>query len=438
MMAVAIPEEVKPCHKFYQPYGIAEQLLYCKAPVVFLSGPAGTGKSRACLEKLHLCAEKYAGMRGLMVRKTRESLTESGLVTFEEKVVPVGHPILDGPQRRMRQAYHYPNGSEIVVGGMDKASKVMSTEYDMVYVQEGIELTVDDLESLDTRCRNGVMPYQQIIGDTNPDTPIHWLKQKANDGSLLMLESRHEDNPVLYDNETGEWTERGKAYIARLDALTGPRKLRLRNGLWVQAEGVVYEGFDPALHLVERFEIPADWPRYWAVDFGYVNPFVFQAWAEDPDGRLYRYREIYHTGRLVEEHAKRIKEITKDEPRPRAVICDHDAEGRATLEDKLGISTRPAKKAVTEGIQAVASRLKIADDGKPRVFFLRDSVDERDPVLVEKVSPTCTEEEFPSYVWDVSNGRKRGEEPVKAYDHGMDTTRYLVNHFELKSSFAMV
>jgi predicted transcriptional regulator len=41
------------------------------------------------------------------------------------------------------------------------------------------------------------------------------------------------------------------------------------------------------------------------VDFGYTNPFVMQWWAEDPDGRLYLYREIYRTRRLVEDHAKR-------------------------------------------------------------------------------------------------------------------------------------
>ena len=78
---------------------------------MLISGPAGTGKSRGCLEKLHFLASKYAKMRGLIVRKTRASLTESALVTFEEKVVPANHPILNGAGRAHRQAYRYPNGS---------------------------------------------------------------------------------------------------------------------------------------------------------------------------------------------------------------------------------------------------------------------------------------------------------------------------------------
>src|SRR5262249_51460015 len=124
----------------YRPRGAPLKLWTDRSPEVLVSGPAGTGKSRACLEKLHACCLRWPGCRWLIVRKTRESLTESALVTFEEKVLAEGSPIRLGPQRRMRQAYHYPNGSEVVVGGLDKPSKVMSTEYDGIYVQEAIEL----------------------------------------------------------------------------------------------------------------------------------------------------------------------------------------------------------------------------------------------------------------------------------------------------------
>jgi phage terminase large subunit len=115
-------------------------------------------------------------MRALIVRKTRTSLTESALVTFEDKVLPEHSRLTEGAQRRLRQSYSYPNGSNIVVGGLDDSQRVMSTEYDMIYVMEAIEATENDWENLTTRLRNGVMPYQQIIADTNPDAPTHWLK----------------------------------------------------------------------------------------------------------------------------------------------------------------------------------------------------------------------------------------------------------------------
>jgi phage terminase large subunit len=433
------PEDLTPEHRPYRPLGAALQLLRCRDPEVLISGPANTGKSRACLEKLHLAASKYAGMRGLILRKTRESLTESALVTFEDKVVPAGHPILRGAKRNARHAYYYPNGSIIVVGGfkqsgLDQQQKVMSTDYDLIFAQEAIELTENEWERALTRLRNGVMPYQQLIADTNPDAPTHWLKRRCDSGKTKMLLSRHEDNPTV----TAE-------YLAKLENLTGTRYLRLRLGRWVQSEGVVYEGWDAALHLIDRFEIPWAWPRYWSVDFGYTNPFVCQFWAVDPDGRLYRYREIYQSKRLVEDHAGAMLRILQEEcslvrranPHmtdaqirsslaPRAIVCDHDAEDRATLERRLHMSIEQAKKDVSPGIQGVAARLRVAGDGKPRLFLLRNSVVERDPVLDEDKKPQCTEEEMDAYVWDLGSGRKKGEVPLDKDNHGMDAMRYLV------------
>lgn len=419
--------EVTPAMRPYEPFGACKEIFYNRAEEILVSGPAGTGKSRAILEKMHACMERWPGARALIVRKTREALTEAALVTYEEKVLPERHPALNGPQRRNRQHYEYPNSSVVVVGGMDKAGKIMSTEFDFIFPQEAIELTEHDWESLTTRLRNGVMPFQQIVGDTNPDAPHHWLKQRCDRGATDMLESRHEDNPVLFDHKSGLWTAFGLNYIAKLDRLTGARRERLRFGRWAAAEGLVYEDWDRAVHLIDRFEIPLEWRRWWVVDFGYSNPFVWQAWAEDGDGRLYRYREIYSTQTLVEDHAARIVDLTRDEPRPVEIICDHDAEDRATLERKLGMRTEAAHKAVSPGIQAVQARLKPAGDGKPRIFYLRDSLAERDEALMESRRPCCTEEEYDGYVWPKGiDGKPQKEEPVKADDHGMDATRYLV------------
>lgn len=431
-----------PAQRAYSPIGSAVQLIESREPEICLSGPAGTGKSRASLEKQFLLACKYPNSRHVIVRKTRASLTQSAVVTFENHVIPAGWLGKSVRWRTNEQEYRFSNKSVIALAGMDKPGKVMSTEWDSAYVQEAIDLTEEDWESLSSRLRNGAMPYQQLLSDTNPGPPAHWLKKRADRGVLKMVESRHEENPTLFDLRTGEWTERGKAYIERLERLTGVRYKRLRCGLWVAAEGQVYESYDPAVHLIYRADmpgydekktdpIPADWPRYWAVDFGYTNPFVWQAWARDPDGRLFRYREIYHTQRLVEDHAQQILKVTEHEPRPVAVICDHDAEGRATLERHLKLNTVAAYKPVQDGIQAVQARLRKVGDGRTRLYFLRDSLVERDPALDEKKLPACSEEEIESYVWDLNNGRKKGEEPKKEHDHGMDAIRYLVAHFDL-------
>jgi hypothetical protein len=424
----------------YVPRGTAVTLFESRAPEILVSGPAGTGKSRACLEKLHLLALRHPGMRGLILRKTQVSLSSTALNTWRKYVVPealvAGLVWFYGGSAEEPAQYRYDNGSSIAVGGMDNPTKIMSSEYDVIYVQEATELTLTDWESATTRLRNGVISFQQLIADCNPDVPTHWLKVRADTGATLLLESRHEENPLYFD-ALGRLTEKGRAYIGKLDALTGVRFLRLRKGVWAAAEGLIYEEYDPTVHLIDRFDIPDTWVRWWAVDFGYTNPAVIQWWAQDPDGRLYLYREIYHTKRTVDVLAHQALAQVRDsegqwtEPRPRAIVCDHDAEGRAVLERELGMSTVGATKAVTDGIQAVQARLRPAGDGRPRWFLMRDSLVERDADLVDARKPTCTIEEVVAYIWDTAAGKPPKETPRKVDDHGMDAGRYVVAEIDL-------
>jgi PBSX family phage terminase large subunit len=428
----------------YRPVGSAAELFRCRTAEVLLSGAAGTGKSRACLEKLHAMALRNDGMRGLICRKTLTSLGSTALVTWREFVakeaIESGEVKFYGGSQQEAAAYRYGNGSRIVVGGLDKASRIMSSEYDVIYVQEATELVEDDWEALTTRLRNGKVSFQQLMADCNPGPPHHWLNRRCLDNRCEQIRCRHEDNPRLYHD--GEWTQQGLDYIARLEALTGVRYLRLRKGLWAAAEGLVYETFNPDVHLYKPIgHPPAEWTRYLAVDFGYRNPFTCQWWAEDRDGRLYMYREIYKTGGLVEDHAADILAAVKrgdghrpDVWPPRAVVCDHDAEDRATLERYLGVSTVPAIKTVSDGIQAVQTRLKVAGDGKPRIYLCRDALVERDPALVDEHKPMCAADEVLEYIWDPAtrSGASVKEAPLKQNDHGMDAMRYLVANVDLQ------
>ena len=109
------------------------------------------GKSRAALEKLYTAAVKYPGMRGLIIRKTRASLSEAALQTWEEHVLPENSPLRNGVTRGARRSYILRNGSEINLGGFEVSSSketepVMSREYDMIYIQEATECSEKDWE----------------------------------------------------------------------------------------------------------------------------------------------------------------------------------------------------------------------------------------------------------------------------------------------------
>lgn len=420
----------------YEPRGGARALFKNRDSEVVIAGPAGTGKSLAALFRVHLAALHNPGIRCLIVRKTAVSLTSTTLVTYEEKVAKDALSrrivVWFGGSPREAPCYRYSNGSRIVVGGMDKSEKIMSAEYDLVFADEATELTETDWEYIATRLRNGKLSWQQQIAACNPAQPSHWIKQRCTQGRARMILSRHVDNPA-YMNADGTMTKAGVDYFGKLDALTGVRRLRLRDGVWAAAEGIIYEGFDEAVHLVDEVKPTASWTRWGAVDFGYTNPFVYQDWWEDPDGRLWLAREVYFTRRLVEDHAERIRSVLRypsGEPRgqlPRAIYADHDAEDRATLERKLELSTMPAHKSVSDGIQAVQSRLKVQPDGKPRLFISRNALVEPDPKLKAASLPMSSLDEITGYVWAVKPGNRGGlkEEPVKEHDHGMDALRYM-------------
>lgn len=434
--------------------GAAARLFTQASGEIVISGPAGTGKTRAILEWIHERCQTET-LRVLIVRKTLESLKASALVTYQEQVLYE----FDG-----KQSYHdgvsyfggnkilpasftyQQTGSKIIVGGLDKPSKILSTEYDVIYVNEATELTLDEWEKLigrKQRPRLGEQrPASLLVGDCNPDAPTHWIKQRESLGLVQHWASRHEDNPAMWDRLTGSWTQAGIDYIANLDTLTGVRRERFRFGRWVAAEGPVYEGWDPTVHVIDRYqgkgrdEVIAEFTHYWDVDFGFTNPFVWHDWCLSPDGDLLLVDETYRTQVLVEDHAENIKARTLGRPRPLAIVTDHDAEDRATFERKTGLRTQPAIKDVSPGIQAVASRLRVQPNGRPRLMLFRDACPprERDRSLIEAGKPSCTMDEFTTYVWDQRPGVRKGEAPVKEHDHGMDGARYIVMHLEPRRS----
>ena len=214
--------------------------MFCRDSEVLLEGPAGTGKTRGLLEYIWWCCTTFPGIRVLMIRKTRASLTESVLVTWEQKVLHTEESrqcITGTAQAENRRSYTFPQTSNVVggktysgeshcvLGGIDKATRIMSTEYDIIAVFEGNELLESDLEMLLSRNRNWKMPWQQTIVDTNPDSDLHWLNRRAGQKltipkelasylpaarpgqtQMTRLLSRHKDNPMLWDRVRRRWT----------------------------------------------------------------------------------------------------------------------------------------------------------------------------------------------------------------------------------------
>ena len=410
--------------------GAATAVRLCRDPEVLLDGPAGTGKTVGALWKIHACLLKYPGAKALVVRKTAASLGASTMQTYTRHVLRSGNfgVAYYGGSRVEPPAFRYPNGSRLVVGGMDDPAKIMSTEYDLAFVNEAIDLELGDWEDITTRLRHGVMPYQQIIGDCNPDTPTHWLNLRCQSGVTTRLLSRHEDNP-RYVRADGTATEEGRVYIARLDALTGVRKQRRRYGKWVAAEGQVFDAWDDSVHLIDRAELPPESSLSFvgSADWGWTNPGVLHVWGEDGDGRAYLVAEHYHTERTVEGWwAPRAAELT-ERYGVSAWHCDPSEPQNIAVFEAAGLRCVGAINDILPGIDAVQERLRPAGDGRPRLFVVKDCLIEQDEKLAGdgRGLPWSTVQEIPRYVWKKNAAGVASKElPIDLLNHGMDTMRY--------------
>lgn len=414
----------------YRPYGRIRDLWSYRGREVLVAGPAGTGKSRGALEKVDNCARIFAGMRGLIARKLRTTLTQSALTTFDEKVL--GKADAERMFHHGDQEYRYPNGSVIAVAGLDDAEKVKSSDYDLIYVQEATELIEDDWAMLIRGLRNGVMPYQQIMADCNPGPPDHWLKQRCDSGACHLIESRHEDNPALWNATGNHWTVEGEAYIAGLDSLKGYLYQRLRLGLWVAAEGMFFDEWNPDIHVIPTRELPAHWPRWTSTDWGFAVPWCTLWLARDPSPprQIYVYRELYAAGIRDERQADLIRERSRGE-RIQVNIADpsmfnaRTESGRDSLAivyASRGVALEKGQNNRVAGWQTVRRSLATEDHDEqgtviashpPRLQVMR----ERCPNLIRT---------FPTVVKDPLDPEDVAEKVggIPAEDHALDALRY--------------
>lgn len=407
----------------YQPLVWQIEPLNDKSSTLLLTGSAGGGKSRCAAEKINAYCWTYPNSTWLIMRKAREWAGKS--------IVPFMWQTVIGRDKRVKYnksegVFYYPNGSVIYSGGMmdDKQRESVRSiggdgGLDGAWFEEANAFTRNDYEEIIGRVRHTAADWQQIILTTNPDSPNHWIyKDLIEGGGASVYYSGAKDNP-----------NNSPAYLNNLQKLTGVMKTRLVDGKWVQAEGAIYDEFEPSIHMIDADKCPEFVRRFRAVDFGHTNPFVCQWWGEDADGRLYRYREMYVTKKLVEDLTPKIVALSEGEA-INSTVADHDAEDRATME-KHGIYTVAAQKDVLSGIQAVKMRLKVQADGKPRLYFVRGALVEPDQLLEEAKKPVSTEDEITGYSWKkYDDGKPNKEEPVKVNDHGCDTMRYLVKHVD--------
>jgi PBSX family phage terminase large subunit len=447
-----MPEQASTAYRIKAPElrGANLALGACRDREVCIEGPAGTGKTVGALYKIHRLLDTYAGSRALVARKTNTALAGSAMVTYRDNIRRGRVDIKWFGGNKVRPAaFLYPNGSEMIVNGLDKPEKVLSAEFDWAYINEALECSLADVEFVRMRLRPRTggpdIPYRQLIMDVNPGPPSHWLNQRMLKDITKRLRSYHKDNPRFWDTKKQDWTPEGREYIfGVLGDLTGVLKARYVDGLWRAAEGVVYEEWNPDVHVVSKETLVA-WSvlnvdgtvNRWkirkcitGVDWGFTNPGVIHVYGIDNDGRMYLLREVYRTRRTIDWWLKEAVGL-QQEFAVSQWFCDPAEPSYIQQFQSAGLNAIGAFNTISPGIGFVRQRLSIAGDGKPRYFVYEYALNDRDELLESAHKPTGIVSEMDTYVWPQSqDGRPIKEKPVDANNHAEDAARYAVAGLE--------
>jgi phage terminase large subunit len=187
-------------------------------------------------------------------------------------------------------------GGVIAFRNLDKPEKYRSSEFAAVLIDELTMNPEQDFHDLRFRMRWPGIQDTKFIGATNPGGKGHgWVKRRWIDREFPP-EEREAHQFIYIRALVGDNPFIDQKYLLTLDSLPEAMRRAVRDGDWNIFAGQFFSEWREEVHVIEPFEIPIEWPRYRAIDFGRTAPFAAGWFAVDYDGNVYMYREYYVAG----------------------------------------------------------------------------------------------------------------------------------------------
>lgn len=359
-------------------------------------GGAGSGKSYFITQKIIIrcCREP---IKVLVCRRYGSTLRNSCFSLFKEILTRWKLT----PYLKIRETdfnIKFPNGSEIIMVGLDEETKLLSlNNISTVWIEEAYEVPKPIVEQLNLRLR-GKADNQQIIMSYNPISKNSWLYDFCEVNppeSFRYLKTTFRDNPFL-----------NKEYIQSLESLytRNPAKARVfcDGEYGIDAEGLVItnwrqEAFDAMELASQGLEHRA------GMDLGWIDKSaIIDSLYDRKNKIIYVFNEFYKSGCQLSELASAITDMNLKKTK----LYIDAAEPRAIQFFKQeGINAYPCKKG--------------KDSVKAGLMFLQDNL-----IIVH---PDCknfiNELENFSYIKSKQTGEWT-EDTTHEWSHAIDACRY--------------
>lgn len=255
----------------------------------------------------------------------------------------------------------------------------------------------------------------EIFGTMTPLKGLNWVYDEIfmncfNDSEVWYTQMSWEDNPFLNKNE-----------IKLFENSLNTDEIESRKyGRFVGSGGLVYNEFDENVNVIEPFNVPQEWYDKISIDPGLNNPLSAHWYAVDYDGNIFVIAEHFASGKSVEYHANKIKEICFKLNWPKGfnnmynALIDSAANQKTLASPKsvselfldFGIQVNPnVNKDLFSGISRVKHFLKDGS-GKSKLFIFKNCVN-----LIKEIK---------GYFWG------EDDRPIKRDDHCLDELRYYI------------
>jgi hypothetical protein len=375
---------------------------------VLYGGAAGGGKSYAMLaDPLRFMG--HPQFSGLLLRHTTEELRE--LIWKSQEMYPKIWPGIKWSERKMQ--WNAPSGARLWFSYLDRDEDVMryqglafswvgfdeltqwATPFAWNYMRSRIRSTAPDLPIFMRATTNPGGPghgwVKKMFIDPAPAGKTFWATD-IDSGQRLEYPKGHSkegvplfkrrfipamltDNPYLADQ--GD-------YEAMLLSLPEHQRKQLLEGNWDVAEGAAFPEFSRTHHVIEPFDIPRNWVKFRACDYGYGSYSAVVWIAVSPDEQLIVYRELYVRKVLATDLADVILDLESEDGNIKYGILDSSCwhkrgdTGPSLAEQMIlkGCRWRPSDRSAGSriaGKNELHRRLQIDEfSGEPRLVFFNN------------------------------------------------------------------
>lgn len=372
---------------------------YSKYDALICDGAVRSGKTSIMMWAfVRWAMENFSGQRFGVCGRTVDSCTKNIIVPFTAMSLAKERYIIRW--RRGDKVMEVRRGAVTnyfeVFGGKDEASYTLIQGRTLagVLLDEVVLMPRSFVEQALTRCS---VDGAKLWFSCNPGSPQHWFYtewiKRHKERNALYLHFEMTDNPGLSEKTLERYQ----------NMFTGVFYDRYIRGLWVLAEGLVYDFGEE--NIVD--DVPESGEYYISCDYGTLNPFSAGLWCWDGKTAT-RIREYYYSGReehrnkTDEEYYTELEKLVGELP-VISVIVDPSAASFIEVIKRHG--KFKVRKAVNDVLPGIATTARYLRSGALKIHrSCKDAI-----------------REFGLYRWDEKSTEDR---PIKENDHAMDDTRY--------------